>query len=229
MPMMASTYAPPGSTVTACAWSARRPSGRAGSARLRDAIRLRPGVGRAAGGRRPAWGPAGRLTGAPSQPRTVYSILEGKSLASMLPILEAFKPVAAESRSVTVADRIVEAVATGHLLPGQRLVEQDDRGSLRGFASASARGHEDVVCSRHPGGRATPWHARGSDRRGLGRIRAPGATGARAARVSRCGTGPSREAGAGAPAPRPDRRHGAKRRPRTGCRCSGLTSRSIAA
>ena len=47
------------------------------------------------------------------------------SLASMLPILEAFKPVAAESRSVTVADRIVEAVATGHLLPGQRLVEQE--------------------------------------------------------------------------------------------------------
>lgn len=65
------------------------------------------------------------MTGAPSQPRTVYSILEGTSLASALLSLEGFKPVSAESLSVTVADRIVEAVATGRFRPGQRLVEQE--------------------------------------------------------------------------------------------------------
>ena len=35
-----------------------------------------------------------------------------------------------ESRSTTVADRIVEAVAAGHLLPAQRLVEQEMAGRL---------------------------------------------------------------------------------------------------
>jgi DNA-binding GntR family transcriptional regulator len=47
------------------------------------------------------------------------------SLTSAVLNLEGFKPVGAESLSVTVADRIVEAVATGRLQPGQRLVEQD--------------------------------------------------------------------------------------------------------
>ena len=67
----------------------------------------------------------GRLTGAPGQPRTVYCILEGASLATVLPAIESFKPVSVESRSTTVADRIVEAVAAGQLLPGRRLVEQE--------------------------------------------------------------------------------------------------------
>jgi DNA-binding GntR family transcriptional regulator len=47
------------------------------------------------------------------------------SLASLPPNMEWFQPVNAGSLSVTAADRIVEAVATGRLQPGQRLVEQE--------------------------------------------------------------------------------------------------------
>lgn len=48
----------------------------------------------------------------------------------MLPIAGTFTPVTQPSRSATVADRIVEAVAAGRLTPGQRLVEQEVAASL---------------------------------------------------------------------------------------------------
>ncbi|MGD9510575.1 MAG: GntR family transcriptional regulator [Geminicoccaceae bacterium] len=70
------------------------------------------------------------MTGAPDQPQTVYSIREEQSLGSLLPDLETFTPVVPPSRSATVADRIVEAVAAGRLASGQRLVEQDVAASL---------------------------------------------------------------------------------------------------
>ena len=129
----------------------------------------------------------------------------------MLPILEAFKPVAAESRSVTVADRIVEAVATGHLLPGQRLVEQEiadrfavSRVPLReAMKTLCAQGI--LVAEPHRGTRVAPigeaWAA--SVRRSHG---------AGAARVPRRRGTCSWRSRSGPPARGPDRRDGAERR-----------------
>lgn len=52
------------------------------------------------------------------------------SLASAPPVEQTFRPVSVESRATMVADRIVEAVAAGHLQPSQRLVEQEMAGRL---------------------------------------------------------------------------------------------------